>query len=280
MKKLQNLKVRNKKELKNKYMEKQIVKGQDINNVYQAEGKIYARLDWLHLWAKNPKIVEEKDLKRLKQQIKELGVYKPLLITPDGEILGGNQRYKCLVELAKEDEQYKEVWVSIVNAWSDEERLKYALSDNEQIGKYTRDKLHEVLTPFLEQPSLFKDYNLDITDTKSIDKFLDELSMTAEELKIKQVSKDLKELGINEETIKALSSMVAYNKNIDKLEDVELKGKIQGQKFTLMFWIEDNVTYEHLKDIFDTGHKDVYNTEKLIDIVQKQLGITINKTNE
>ena len=99
------------------------------------DGKILAKLNDLRLWPKNPRIAEDKDLERLKKQIKELGVYKPLLVTPDGEILGGNMRFKMLKELVKEDPiKYEFVWVSVVDAWTDSERLKYALSDNAQLS--------------------------------------------------------------------------------------------------------------------------------------------------
>lgn len=98
------------------------------------DNKTYAKLSWIKPWAKNPKSITDDNLQKIKNQIKELDLYKPLVIAftnNEAIILGGNQRYRALSELAKEEpEKYEYVWVSIVQAWTDEEKLKYALSDN------------------------------------------------------------------------------------------------------------------------------------------------------
>jgi hypothetical protein len=186
--------------------------GQDIGNVCQKDGKTLARLDWLRIWAKNPRIIDNKNLAKLENQIRQLGVYKPLVITPDGEILGGNQRYKVIKKLS---EKYKEiydwVWVSIVEAWTDEERLKYALSDNFSAGEYTREKLKEVLN--FEQPALFKDYDISFEQKQSIEEFINELGISEDELKKKQLEKYLKEAGVSEEIAKDVVDMSSYSKS-------------------------------------------------------------------
>jgi len=236
------------------------------------DNKTMAKVDFLKVWAKNPKVAENKDLKKLEHQIKELGIYKPILIALEKNnavVLGGNQRLKVLQELAKKDESYQYIWVSLVEAPTDELKLKYALSDNEQIGKYTREKLREALGDFVNQPSMFEQYNLDLSSPQAMDKFIDELALTEQEIKLKQTKKDLKEMGVNEETIKALEQMVNYNKKESKLEDVDLKGEITGQKYPIMFWVDNVEDYELLKKIFDTGYKDKYNTEKLLELIKK-----------
>jgi hypothetical protein len=245
------------------------VKGQDIDNICELDGKILANVSWLRLWPKNPRVVEEKDLSRLKKQIVELGVYKPLVITPDGEVLGGNQRFKVLSELSKQDEKYQWIWVSIVEAWTDQDRIKYALSDNDNVGKYTREKMHEILKPFLEQESLFADYKLEFADKKSIDNFIDELAMTERELELKEATRRLKELGINEETINIINDMVGFNKSENKIDDVNMKGEVVNERYPLCFWEADLESYELLKNFFKTIHKDVYDTEKLKEILEK-----------
>lgn len=42
----------------------------------------------LRLWDKNPRSVTAKDFARLKRQIEKFGVYKPLICTPEGIVLG------------------------------------------------------------------------------------------------------------------------------------------------------------------------------------------------
>lgn len=50
----------------------------------------YKNIESLRNWDKNPRSISKKDFKRLLTQIKKLGQYKPLIITQDGLVLGGN----------------------------------------------------------------------------------------------------------------------------------------------------------------------------------------------
>lgn len=101
-----------------------------------ADKKLYWDISKLHNWAKNPKFVEPTDLERLKTQIQELGQYKPLIVSTEGEVLGGNQRLKAYKELG-----ITEVWVSVVSPKNEAQKLAYALSDNDEVGQYDREKL-------------------------------------------------------------------------------------------------------------------------------------------
>lgn len=92
-------------------------------------------------WEKNPRSINEVDLERLKKQIKRLGLYKPLLITEDGIVLGGNMRLRALQALGE-----KQVWVSVVDAPDDDKKLEYALSDNDRAGQYVEEELAELLS--------------------------------------------------------------------------------------------------------------------------------------
>jgi len=94
------------------------------------------KIDSLHLWKDNPRTINNKNFGRLKKQIQELGEYKPLIITEDGTVIGGNMRLRAYRELG-----FKECWVSVVKAETEAEKLKYALSDNDQVGEYQRDDL-------------------------------------------------------------------------------------------------------------------------------------------
>ena len=94
----------------------------------------------LHGWDKNPRGIKKDDFERLKRQIQELGQYKPLLITPDGTVIGGNMRYKAYLDLG-----IKDIWVSIVEPKDEAELIKYALSDNDRMGYYEDQALAELL---------------------------------------------------------------------------------------------------------------------------------------
>lgn len=97
-------------------------------------------------WNKNPRSMNPEEKERLKKQLNELGQYKPLIVTMDGQyavVLGGNMRLEAMRELNKEDPKggWGEVWVSIVEAGTEKERLEYALSDNDRAGHYNEDQL-------------------------------------------------------------------------------------------------------------------------------------------
>jgi DNA modification methylase len=123
------------------------------------------QLSELHGWDKNPRGIKTEDFKRLKAQIQELGLYKPFLVTTDGLVLGGNMRLRACTELGITD-----VDVSVVDAPTDELKLKYALSDNDRAGYYEEDQLAELV---LSIPDIkLDDYKIDLGKLTSIDDLL------------------------------------------------------------------------------------------------------------
>jgi len=229
----------------------------------------------MRLWPKNPRVIEDKDLGRLEKQIVELGLYKPLEVTPDGEVLGGNQRFKVLQKLYKSSQSEERennlwVWVSVVEAWNDADRLKYALSDNDAVGKYKREKILELIKPLAGQESLFDDYKMEIGDKKTLSDFHAEIDYTEKELKLKQLKNDLLELGLKDETITQFLLMAEYNRESLKLDEVDIQGCISGVRQVLTFWFDDDKQYQKVKDIFATSKKVDFNTDLLLEILKKQ----------
>ena len=103
-------------------------------------GKEYWPIEKLSNWENNPRTITKDNFDRLKEQIKELGEYKPLLITKDGLVLGGNMRLRAYRDLG-----IKQCWVSVVEAETEEQKLKYALSDNDQAGETNTDTLANLI---------------------------------------------------------------------------------------------------------------------------------------
>lgn len=105
----------------------------------------------LRNWDKNPRAISPSDFERLKAQVSKFGQYKPLLVTADGEVLGGNMRLRAFVEMG-----VTEVWVSVIDPKNDKEKLEYALSDNDRAGYYQDQELAELIAgqPDIDQ-SLF-----------------------------------------------------------------------------------------------------------------------------
>ena len=123
----------------------------------------------LHVWEKNPRGIMEKGFARLKKQIRKLGQYKPLLVIPDGTVLGGNMRLRAMQELG-----VKRVWVNVVEPKSEAEKMEYALSDNDRVGYYEDEKLVELLAE-MEGEIDQELYRVDFGSSVSIKRLLETL---------------------------------------------------------------------------------------------------------
>ncbi len=136
--------------------------------------KEYWPIEKLRNWEQNPRTISEKNFERLKAQIKELGEYKPLLVCPDGEVIGGNMRLRAYRELG-----FKECWVSVVNPKDEAEKLKYALSDNDRVGQYDEDSLANLLGNF-EDVDL-SNFSVDLKEPTNIQDLLDQFKEVVED---------------------------------------------------------------------------------------------------
>jgi len=116
----------------------------------------------LRLWDKNPRTISKEKMELLKKYIKKYGMLSPLKITPDGEVLGGNHRFKALIELGE-----KEAWVHVVNPADEKEKLEIALLDNQEFAKWVQEDLRRLV---LEIPEFtLTDFNISLSQRKLID---------------------------------------------------------------------------------------------------------------
>jgi ParB-like chromosome segregation protein Spo0J len=128
-------------------------------------------IEEVQIWEKNPRNIKITDFERLKKQIKELGIYKPLIVCPENggyTVLGGNMRLRALKEL-----RAKEVDISIVHPKTEAEKIKYALSDNDQAGQYMEQDVAELVYPHIEDINL-EDFKLDIKEPVKLKNLLEE----------------------------------------------------------------------------------------------------------
>lgn len=133
----------------------------DIDNI-KGTSEIWD-INKLHNWDKNPRSINVDDFDRLKKQIVKFGQYKPLLITPDGEVIGGNMRLKALLELGVE-----KVWVNIVTLKDENEKMELSLSDNDRAGYYDSDNLANMLPQYDID---WKNYSVDFNVPFNLAKF-------------------------------------------------------------------------------------------------------------
>jgi len=180
-------------------------------------------IDKLHEWDKNPRNITTEGFSRLKKQIQKLGQYKPLLITPDGEVIGGNMRLKAYRDLG-----VKEAWVSVVNPKDENEKLEYALSDNDRAGYYDDDLLANLTA---EMPDFnWADYSVDLKEPTNLGDLLDQFKEVIED-EVPEVS--------NEPAISKLGEVYQLGRHrlmcgdSTKIEDVEKL--MNGQKADMVF---------------------------------------------
>ncbi len=125
-------------------------------------------------WEHNPRTITKDGFERLKTQIKKLGQYKPILIDEKGTVLGGNMRLKAYRELGME-----EIWVSVVKADTEQEKIEFALSDNDRAGKYEADMLADLTGSF---PDIdWKQYSVDLDDPINLAEFMERFDTSKED---------------------------------------------------------------------------------------------------
>ena len=82
----------------------------------------------------NPRKIEDAAIEKLKNSIKQDGKFmiaRPMIIDPDGVILGGNQRHRACVEIGMDD--IPDEWVKRVD-WTEEEARRFVVVDNAPKG--------------------------------------------------------------------------------------------------------------------------------------------------
>lgn len=80
---------------------------------------------------KNPRLCKDDKFKKLVKSIKdfpEMESVRPIVVNKDMIILGGNMRYKAMIECG-----YKEVNVEVVD-WSEEKQNEFIIKDNVSFG--------------------------------------------------------------------------------------------------------------------------------------------------
>jgi len=93
------------------------------------------KIDELKFYPGNPRKMSKEVLDKLKKSLREFGVVEPLVINPDNEVIGGNQRLRALRELGIEEVEA----VVVTLPKSKEKALNIAL--NQIQGEFDEDLL-------------------------------------------------------------------------------------------------------------------------------------------
>ncbi len=132
-------------------------------NTFIKDGKTYAKVGELRPWDKNPRAINNEQFVELQNRIKRLGQFKPLIVTEDGIIVGGNMRRRAFTQLG-----ITEAWVSVVKAPTDREKFDYALIDNSEMGFYDREQLAELALSLDITPLELGSYEINLGKATSL----------------------------------------------------------------------------------------------------------------
>jgi hypothetical protein len=153
--------------------------------------KDYWKIDKLKNWEKNPRSIEKVDFERGKRQLlrmKEITgewLFEPLVITPDGEVLGGNMRLRALRELGATD-----IWVNVVNPKTEAEKVEIAIAANDRWASYVEQDLAELLEANKLDINL-EDYKIDLGKPIDLQTLLDRYGPEVEEDEVPEVQRKL-----------------------------------------------------------------------------------------
>lgn len=128
-------------------------------------------LESLSLWDKNPRSIKTERFTELKNRLNRLGQTKPLRITEDGTVIGGNMRLRAMKELG-----WNEVWVSVSPAKTDKEIFDEALTDNEEFGYYEQEQVAELALELGLTELELQSYEISLGDPITLDSLIDKFA--------------------------------------------------------------------------------------------------------
>ena len=123
----------------------------------------------LHENPDNPRILSKKQGDELKNSLSKFGQCEPIVIQPDGTIIGGHQRYRVLKKMGK---KHIDAYVPSVPL-SDDEARELTIRLNKNQGDWDYDLLANVweIDLLLESGFTAEELHLDIVEEKKPTKF-------------------------------------------------------------------------------------------------------------
>ena len=90
----------------------------------------------------NPRLIKDSKFDKLKQSIEEFPKMlelRPIVITEDNIVIGGNMRLKALIELGYKD--IPEEWIKTAERLTEDEVRRFIIADNVGFGEHDWDLL-------------------------------------------------------------------------------------------------------------------------------------------
>lgn len=143
-------------------------------NTQIIDTKTFTSLDALTNWEKNPRSIKKDAFERLKTHIRDHGQMQPLVVTPEGVVLGGNMRLRAYHELSIDP-----VWVEVVEPKDEAEKLRIALVLNDRAGFYDDDLLANLIP---EYPDFnWDEYAVDLKEPVNLGELIERFTPVEED---------------------------------------------------------------------------------------------------
>jgi len=189
----------------------------------------------------NPRIMNEEELEKLKNSIKEFGIVEPIVVNKDLTVIGGHQRIKAVEMLG-----WEEIPCIFVDLDKKREKL-LNLALNRIVGDWDERKLAKLVRDISDYP----DVGLS--------------GLNEAELEMLSVQYDLVFGGMedlsNEDKIKKM-----FDLNVRVPIDLE-RPKVVKQKSKVAFYTENLEDWKKISDYFETNKKSELDTKKLLDSI-------------
>ena len=92
----------------------------------------------------NPRTIKDDKFYKLVKSLKEfpeMMTKRPIVVDTDGTILGGNMRYKALIEIYGKQGDIPNEWVTVAQGWTDEQKRQFIIKDNASFGDWDFEEL-------------------------------------------------------------------------------------------------------------------------------------------
>jgi len=102
------------------------------------------KLSKLKLNKANPRFIKDDKFAKLLNSIREfpkMMELRPIVYDTDGTILGGNMRYRALLELGKSE--IPDTWAVPADSLTDDEKQRFIIEDNVGFGEWDFEALHD-----------------------------------------------------------------------------------------------------------------------------------------
>ena len=191
----------------------------------------------------NPRYMDENELEKLKNSLKEFGAVEPLVVNKDMTVIGGHQRLKAAEALG-----WTEIPCQIVDLDKKREKL-LNLALNRIIGSWDETKLAKLVRNVKDYPDV-KLSGLDESELEMLD------------MQYELIFGDQEQETANEEAVKKMFEL-------DKRVPVDIeRPQVAKKESKVAFYTDNFEDWKKITDHFKTNKKSELDTQKLLKAIE------------